>query len=935
MSSVRRPVVQPASNQFIRPSTTSTIRPSDGRLSQIQAELKPLMANTGTYERFIRALESSDNQAIESLMIEAYCLNTKVLDPMLDARIAYSEAMTAARTSNDDEGLPMPGHDVKMDVDGNHSRPSQALVAGGDMMDSHITRDSDVDENIPTCVSIASAETKGTGMVSDFTCVSPSVTSRSPVELKLQGVPPRKRAMRRYQQGMKGLLLRFKGCNLSSYDSPPVYSLAKTAKTGRKKAGDDSSQEEEKDDKDKEQPSDDESEHSDDKSERARKRGGGGGGDHGASSISHDDEDDDGIEEYFVDLDAPKEAEMDAETGSIVSVDPWDIVWEGFAASIDQDKIRQAQRLRLTEAKRMGIHLATPASVEMYYALIEFCLFSSPSARMIVAYFDINSLEVMASFHGEDWETHFTRWQKVPRFNGKRYRLNANPLHKERLKVLAWFCHAVQRLRWRKEDVDLTCLKPSHFEDLKTQMKKEADRRLKAVDIPSREDLPSMEKKGMGSLSHLCVKVSQFLRSQYGESGLPLSYVTREVIERPTWEDVIDKPRANRRAMNALNFFDFENFDSTMIKMADILQPEYNVNVAKADKPSIREEYEKGRYDRRTAAFKRDEAVVLALISHIFKDTHAAKSYFPNPGSVKKPSGRYIFRNIKNNFLGSDYLRKEATALKEALRNAQYTGESKNYNWDTHVSKFMNGISQLADLSERLPEGISPLTADESINWFLDSIKDTVSEELKVARTVVSQDLGSYKDLASVTAKLRSSVKNWRGGYTPGGGKRNISSTQGKGEGGGRNSPPHKKPRGGGGHSGGSTGKGQQWGKLKLTADKKGVTGEIEALQYSPACYELFTDVQRAELRKARARKKQQAAAMKSERDERDVEAIAARVVSMVHKDADRDHGRSRSRHRSRSRSRSSSRDRKRDGSRSSRSSSQKRREAWSGRRDD
>eukprot|EP00956_Cyclotella_meneghiniana_P010585 scaffold14709_cov91-Cyclotella_meneghiniana.AAC.1 len=700
MSSMLRSAAQSASNQFIRPSTTSA-NARNGILARLQEELHPEIISSGTYERFICAVEREDKQAIGDLLIQAMNIDDVALEQLLYALDGYKqdsqEAGHAAESSEVDVGSTMPGQDVKMAVDGNHSRPSHALVAGGDMMEDHTPRDGAGGDEIPASVTVVSHESHGTGKVSEMMDTDPlSSAAWPPAEdhLRSEGEPPLTRP--EIIKSMRGLLRRFRTCTLDGEMAPGHSTLGKTTKKDKPVVQGPAQQKQsaKKDDEDSANESEDEQNDGSGKGDKPSSGGSGNPGMQYGPYIA--DEPDDGLEEWYVDLDPPQrkppahrvesdeedEDEMDEDS----AVDPWDIVWEGWLAA-------------------------------------------------------------------------------------------------ERLAVLSWFCHAVKRLRWRPQDVCLQTLRPSHFEDLKTQMKKEADKKLIVADLGSRDDLPSADKKGPGSsLPHLCIKLMQFLNENYGESGLPLAYVVRDSITRPEWKSFMggegdDDPRASSKG-TAIDFFDFENFDKYMVRLADILTPEANRNVLQSTRPTTRDEYENGRRNKRTAQFKRDEAMVLSLLVHVFKDTHLARSYFPTAGAMKDASGRKVYRDIVGNFLGDDYLRKEAQSLKEVLRQAQYNVESRNYNWDTHVAKFLNGITQLTDLRSRLPAGISGLTNEELIICFLESIKETCdNDELKVARTMIHQNLKDYPDVASVASKLRMNVTNWRTGGSSGGGGTKPSAT--------------------------------------------------------------------------------------------------------------------------------------------------------------
>ena len=950
MSSMLRSAVQSASNQFIRPSTTSA-NARNGILARLHEELHPEIISSGTYERFICAVEREDKQAIDDLLIQAMNIDVVALDQLLYALDGYKhedqEAGYAAESSEVDVGPAMPGQDVKMAVDGNHSRPSHALVAGGDMMEDHTPRDGAGGDDIPASVTIVSQESNGTGKVSEMMDTAPPSSAVWPPaedHFRSEGEPPLTRQA--IIKSMRGLLQRFRTCTLDGEMAPGHSTLGKSTKQATKPVvqGPIQKQSAKKDDDDSPHESEDEQ---NDGSDKGGNSGSGGSGFPGMQYGSYiADEPGDGLVEWYVDLDPPArkppskpatDSDDDEEMDEESEVDPYDIVWEGWAAAVTNDKIAAAQKKRLKEARRMGIHLDTPEAVDTYYALIEFCQFPSTSARIIVAYYEVNNLDVLASYHEEEWDSHFTRWSKVPRFRGQSYRLNVNPLHKERLAVLSWFCHAVKRLRWRPQDVCLQKLRPFHFEDLKTQMKKEAEKKHSAADLSTRDDLPSADKKGPGSsLPHLCIKLMQFLHENYGESGLPLAYVVRESITRPRWKSFMggpddDDPRASSKG-TVIDFFDFENFDKHMVRLADILTPEANDNVLMSSRPTTRDEYENGKRDKRTAQFKRDEATVLSLLVHVFKDAHSARSYFPTAGAMKNASGRKVYRDIVGNFLGDDYLRKEAQNLKEVLRQAQYNGESRNYNWDTHVAKFLHGITQLTDLRTRLPAGISPMTNEELIICFLESIKETCdNDELKVARTMILQNLKDYPDVASVACKLRMTVTNWgtRGSSGGGGTKRHIASAQGRGGGGGGRGPnPNKRHRGGRGSGGGGSPSGKaSWGKMKLTSDKKGVTGQVECMQYPSACFELFNEDQKNELRRLREEKRSRAAAVAQEKKEREDDEFHRRIHAVM----EERESKRRSRGRSRSHSRSRSPDRRRGSSRSS----SRRDEAFGGRRKD
>eukprot|EP00956_Cyclotella_meneghiniana_P040307 scaffold192219_cov26-Cyclotella_meneghiniana.AAC.1 len=157
------------------------------------------------------------------------------LDQLLYALDGYKhdsqEAGHAAESSEVDVGSTMPGQDVKMAVDGNHSRPSHALVAGGDMMENHTPCDGAGGDDIPASVTIVSHESNGTGKVSEMMDTDPlSSAVWPPAEdhLRSEGKPPLTRQA--IIKSMRGLLRRFRTCTLDGEMAPGHSTLGKSTK---------------------------------------------------------------------------------------------------------------------------------------------------------------------------------------------------------------------------------------------------------------------------------------------------------------------------------------------------------------------------------------------------------------------------------------------------------------------------------------------------------------------------------------------------------------------------------------------------------------------------------------------------------------------------------------------------------------------------------
>ena len=336
------------------------------------------------------------------------------------------------------------------------------------------------------------------------------------------------------------------------------------------------------------------------------------------------------------------------------------------------------------------------------------------------------------------------------------------------------------------------------------------------------------------------------------------------------------------------------------------------------------ENYEKGKYSRRrTAAFVRDTQLLYAICRYALLDT-PANTLFPAVGPDKNPCGRRAYKLAHNTYMGAEHLRETADACREAIARSTYTGETRNWNWVKHTSRFIENLALMERIHKLQPESVAKMTDAESVTAFLKTIgEDCAYEGLKVTKELARSKPDEYNDLPTVLALLRRNIPTLQGTASGGGtaGKRRVAATGTSDRGGrGGRGTAHRDKRhrpGRGGNPGSS--RGGAWGKLVKSSDGKSVTGQVEGIRYCNDCYKLMSEQQRnqmKQLRKSAAERKQNEVSSASP----DLGEVNRRLAALEALER-------RSTHRSRSRSRSSERDsrRTRTSSRERRSSSRSR----------
>ena len=150
-------------------------------------------------------------------------------------------------------------------------------------------------------------------------------------------------------------------------------------------------------------------------------------------------------------------------------------------------------------------------------------------------------------------------------------------------------------------------------------------------------------------------------------------------------------------------------------------------------------EWESGsRANCRSDVFRRDNPIVFHLARIAFADSPGEVHFIPKKGKVQQ-SGHQSYFACKGQFVGINTARLECNLVQDVIQKMRYEGESQNWNWDKHCTKFHQ---QIRVIDEWAVAGLAtPMSAEDQISAFLKTIpKDCKNGELLIAKGIIEGD---------------------------------------------------------------------------------------------------------------------------------------------------------------------------------------------------
>jgi hypothetical protein len=95
--------------------------------------------------------------------------------------------------------------------------------------------------------------------------------------------------------------------------------------------------------------------------------------------------------------------------------------------------------------------------------------------------------------------------------------------------------------------------------------------------------------------------------------------------------------------------------------------------------------------NRRSDLFHRDDATVFQWTCILFADSPGKVHFIPRKGKVQQ-SGRQSYFACKGQFVGINTACLECNIARDVIQKMHYEGESQNWNWDKHCTKFHQQI---------------------------------------------------------------------------------------------------------------------------------------------------------------------------------------------------------------------------------------------------
>ena len=471
----------------------------------------------------------------------------------------------------------------------------------------------------------------------------------------------------------------------------------------------------------------------------------------------------------------------------------------------------------------------TPNGKAMVKMFRRFCDLSDQDANAIVVYFGVYCEKRLAEFSHDHWKDTFTQWQKRhPNRDGTERAMVLSPPQQDRIKCAAWACRHRRRVPWPKAYFSVKELKSRHFEPIRAQMEREEEGKITVKMIPDLTDIPKWKDRGHTSMSKHFRDFETYLSQHYGVEGFPLDWVVRPKLPSVSWSTV-ETSRAMSEGKKP-SFFRLEETDYMCRKFTHIVPLNDEINL-RVDDPKVRADWENGnRSMRRSATFRRDDAIVLQLARAAFADSPGEIHFIPKRGKTLQ-SGRQAYFACKGQFVGINTARLECDLARDIIQKMRYEGESRSWNWDKHCSKFH---SQVQVIDEWAAEGLATrMSNEDQISAFLKTIpKDCKNSELQIAKGIIEGDRLRFPTLVgNVIPHLTLSIEAKEPGTSVA--KRTIANTSSHS---GQKSDKRRRTS----RSSQST-----TGKLRLVDGK--VVGTIEGLHYSEELWKAMTSEQRAQ----------------------------------------------------------------------------------------
>ena len=144
------------------------------------------------------------------------------------------------------------------------------------------------------------------------------------------------------------------------------------------------------------------------------------------------------------------------------------------------------------------------------------------------------------------------------------------------------------------------------------------------------------------------------------------------------------------------------------------------------------------RSHRRNDVFRHNNAIVFQLARIAFADLPGEVHFIPRKGKVQQ-SGRQSYFACKGQFVGINTARLECNLARDVIQKMRYEGESQNWNWDKHCTKFHQ---QIRVIDKWADAGLAiPMSAEDQISAFLKTIpKDCTNGELLIAKGIIEGD---------------------------------------------------------------------------------------------------------------------------------------------------------------------------------------------------
>jgi hypothetical protein len=231
--------------------------------------------------------------------------------------------------------------------------------------------------------------------------------------------------------------------------------------------------------------------------------------------------------------------------------------------------------------------------------------------------------------------------------------------------------------------------------------------------------------------------------------------------------------------------------------------------------------------------FRHDDAIVFQLARIVFADSPGEVHFIPKKGKVQQ-SGRHSYFACKGQFVGINTARLECDLARDVIQKMHYEGESQNWDWDNHCTKFHQ---QIRIINEWAVAGLAtPMSAEDQISAFLKMfLKDCKNGKLHIAKSMIKGDQSGFPTLVgNLIPHLTLSIDTKEPGAQAA--KRtiaNASSTFG--------GNPKKCCRTGRGS--GWSYHGQTAGKCRTVSDK--VVGTIEGLHYKEEIWKAMSKEQK------------------------------------------------------------------------------------------